>query len=270
MDMARLMIPAASLGKDRLAVFTAYLDDSGSHGDSADLVVAGFAGLPMAWEGFEVLWPIMLRRHNVTYLHTRKLAQFSGEFKDWNAEKRRGFVDDFAKNLNVAGIIGVGATINSKIFREIFPKNTKIMKDSAFGLCFRVAVLKMCERLYHPNSQISFVLEDGHKNSGDAFRIFSKLKSIKNDLLSQSLGGFAVAPKKQFGALQAADFLAYNIYKNMSSVRTGAQVHESFGQLMQQCGAILSITELDRGVLEGWRDRGADLIASRPALKGVV
>jgi hypothetical protein len=270
LDVARLMIPARLLGVSYLSLFTAYLDDSGSHKDSKNLVIGGFLGLASDWLNFETLWSILLSRYGLTYVRGTKLASFRGEFEKWDRKKRARFVEDLVQTINVAGVLGVAATVDERVFREVFPRTTKTMKDTAFGLCFRLLLLKMCDRVRCGDGEISFVLEDGTRNNADALRIFERIKKLKNDSAGRKLGGLAFASKMTFGALQAADFLAYNVFRNMEAVRSGAVVHETFGQLIRLGYPQLLVVEMDRAALEGWRERGAALIASQRALRGTI
>jgi hypothetical protein len=243
--------------ESRLSLFTAYLDDSGNHDGAKSLVIAGFLGLTIDWVNFEILWANLLNRYALTHVRGTKLASFRGEFETWNAKKRHRFVEDMVQTLNVAGLLGIAATLDERVFKEVFPQATIALADKAFGLLFRLLALKMCSRVSCGDGEISFVLEDGSRDDSDAKRVFESLKTRKSDPLARKLGTFAVASKKAFGALQAADFLAYNAYRNMDAIRSGAVVHETFGQLLRLGYPQLMVVELNRELLEGWRDQAA-------------
>ena len=59
---------------------------------------------------------------------------------------------------------------------------------------------------------INFVLEDGHKNVGDARRLFDLFKTDALLEWKQFVGTFDVSKKDSPGA-QAADFLSYCVYR---------------------------------------------------------
>jgi hypothetical protein len=42
--------------KSTLSTLTAYLDESGIHGDSSHCIVAGFVGSAREWNNFETKW----------------------------------------------------------------------------------------------------------------------------------------------------------------------------------------------------------------------
>lgn len=256
-EVAWLTIPVKRLKESPLALLIAYFDDSGTHKGSADIVVGGFVGFVPAWEQFEDSWGELLNEYKITYLHSRKLGSFSGEFEGWNKDDRRHFVRSMVKTLNLAGIIGIGSSTDPSAFRQVFPRSTKYMKDSALGVCFRITLLKLCKGI--GRIPLSVVLESGNKNNDDLSRIFRELKR-SHPLGKQILCEIAEADKKDFGALQAADFLAFNIYKNMSAIRSHLPVHENLVQLMTECSATLQVNELDRPVLDGWKVYGEKIL----------
>lgn len=81
-------------------------------------------------------------------------------------------------------------------------------RDSQYGLCFRAMLrttVDTAEKYARASDgiRVHFVLEEGHKNAGDADRIFSEAKKI--DGLGERLGTLTFGEKKRFPGLQAAD-----------------------------------------------------------------
>ena len=60
---------------------------------------------------------------------------------------------------------------------------------------------------------INFVLEDGHRNIGDARRLFDLFKADALPEWQHFVGTFDVSKKNSPG-VQAADFLAYCVYRS--------------------------------------------------------
>jgi hypothetical protein len=79
----------------------------------------------------------------------------------------------------------------------------------------------MAKDAFNRKLTINFVLEDGHKNAGDAERIFEivKTKGLANELereIAEMLSTITFGDKKQFPGLQAADVNAYSGYQHES------------------------------------------------------
>jgi hypothetical protein len=60
---------------------------------------------------------------------------------------------------------------------------------------------------------VNFVLEAGHRNAGDALRVFNEIKADRKILWRSAIGSLTFGTKEDFPALQAADMLAYWLNK---------------------------------------------------------
>ena len=87
--------------------------------------------------------------------------------------------------------------------------------DSRYALCLRAFLdfnLIWATRRNASPIPLNFILELGHRNKGDALRVFSDMKSDKRVAHRHLLGTISFGEKKDFPALQAADMLAYLFY----------------------------------------------------------
>jgi hypothetical protein len=93
----------------------------------------------------------------------------------------------------------------------------KLRLDTKYGLCFRQCLLffileglKRVRKKRYPKLQ--FVLESGHKNAGDALRIFNEVKKELQDNDCDMLGDLIFADKDECDPLMMADFLAHTTF----------------------------------------------------------
>src|SRR6266481_415092 len=77
-------------------ILTAYLDESGTHGESPIMVMAGYLGTAVQWARFEADWSVLLGRGGVTYVHAVDLFNRAAQFRSWKAEA----INAFALELN--------------------------------------------------------------------------------------------------------------------------------------------------------------------------
>ena len=89
--------------------------------------------------------------------------------------------------------------------------------DSKYGLCFRNCLyffalegIKRTFRGRYPT--LNFVLESGHRNFGDALRIFNEVKAELKANACDMLGTMASADKDECDPLMMADFLAHTAF----------------------------------------------------------
>jgi hypothetical protein len=101
------------------------------------------------------------------------------------------------------------------------PRRSRL--DSKYGVCFRACLAFapsfIVSELQHAGkalraqeTTIDFVLENGHRNVGDARRLFDLFKADALPEWRHLVGVFNVSKKDSPGA-QAADFLAYCVYQ---------------------------------------------------------
>jgi hypothetical protein len=81
--------------------------------------------------------------------------------------------------------------------------------------CFRHVVVFVVDTLARSLNRtdvvVNFVLEAGHKNAGDAVRIFDQMKNDKSGR-PVALGTLALEGKKEYYGLQGADLVSHTFY----------------------------------------------------------
>lgn len=221
-----------------LALFiSGHFDESGTHSGSAYTVMGGYVATEAQWAVFDWAWRNLLSTYGLTRFHSKEFRGRAGEFKGWTVRRQ----DEFAK---VAEALLARSTLFSIVAglvnrdHDEFRKNPGIKhyRHSHYGACFHQCManaVKIVERNF-AGEQISFVLEAGHKNAGDAARIFTtakigKLNSAgKQTILAPYLGDLSF--QSGLSSLEAADFLAHRAYRDIlgekfkSNARTGNNV----------------------------------------------
>jgi hypothetical protein len=197
-------------------VVVAYLDESGTHGSSTCTVVAGYAGLQERWLEFEKDWREITGRYGVTVVHGIELAIFKKRFRDWNDARRTDFLSEIGALVTKHQLLGVNACLINRDYEEAYrnlPKRIQI--DSKYAHCFRCCMIKIGSfvREQLPGVRARYVLEDGHKNKGDALRLFELSKQSETSRRRWPLHDIRFASKEDYGALQLADLLAYSAYR---------------------------------------------------------
>jgi hypothetical protein len=211
-------------------IVTVYIDESGTH-DSGVTILGGWVGRLGQWAAFDRKWGKLLRRNGLTYFHSRKMRQTKGEFKDWRREQKFAFTQAAAdialKNLEFGFTIALFDTAyHEHYIAEYRPR--EIPLDSSYGLCFRYCLSLIPgfakDAFGGRDLEINFVLESGHKNAGDAERIFNRVKTqgLTNPAeieIVKMLNDISFADKTKFAGLQVADVNAYSAYQHETAAR---------------------------------------------------
>jgi hypothetical protein len=232
-ELRHLLTPRHLGAAGEVCLVTAFLDESGTHGEiSKSTVMAGFVGGIPHWEHFERRWKDILSAYpEAGIVHGKQLIPRRHPFKQWSNEKYYSYCRCILQAMKETRIEGVICAITNREHREarqrirtLYPK---LRTDSAYGMCFRACMVKLASTVRHrlPGQRVSFVVESGHKNRGDADRIFHHTRDRGLSRFLYPLGTFMPAAKENYGALQAADLIAYATHKHMEQVlSTGDQV----------------------------------------------
>lgn len=201
-------------------LITAYLDESGTHGAQL-MTVAGFAAKAGQWVDFEKKWRRLLKRNELTHCHARMLYQTKGQFKGWPFSRRASFVQEIAKIADRHTLFGFTVMLRKDEFEQYYRcnnTNSKAKLDSMYGLCVRGAISFIANSaaglVGRDDLEISFVLEEGHRNAGGAVEVFNQIKQHGPPDLVRCLRTISFGSKAEFPGLQAADINAYRSFQD--------------------------------------------------------
>jgi hypothetical protein len=148
------------------------------------------------------------------------------EFKGWTRQRKHTFTQQAAslalKNLE----FGFAITLPDRAYQEYYvagyrPK--EIPLDSSYGLCFRYCLSLIPgfakDAFGDRELRIKFILESGHKNAGDAERIFRIVKKTRSpnpqeQEIAAMLDDISFGDKTRFPGLQVADVNAYSAFQH--------------------------------------------------------
>ena len=210
-------------------LYTAYFDESDTHGPAPNLVLSALLGHVRQWDIFGRRIRDIQRRHGFRVFHAKDLRRYGGEFKGWTEVKGRALVAEIADairdNLNEA----VSASLPAKLYREEYrgrPSPPRMRLDSQYGVCFRVILANLVEiiRKDGKRHRLNVVLEDGHANVRDAVRIFQEWRDVEVRSGNWGfLGKIEVEKKNARMELMVADFVAHAIYLSEARLRAGGR-----------------------------------------------
>jgi hypothetical protein len=99
-------------------VYTAYLDESGTHGGSPTTVIGGLLARAEQWERWENGFARLQNKHGFRVWHSKKFRQRKGDFKDWTVEQRSALYWDLA-HLNAYGLTeAMAITLNNADYEK--------------------------------------------------------------------------------------------------------------------------------------------------------
>lgn len=204
------------------ALLAAYFDETGTHGESELVLIAGLLTQGDIWKGFEAAWLAQLKVFEVPYFHGAECEDGRGIF---------AALDRPLRNLLSEGLAKVIANhrpipVMSSIFRADWDrfKNGPIGQryGDPYNLCFENCVRQAVTwcHLHSPNETVALIFERQTNFSVTADKLFQAYKS--NVIWGRQLTSLTFADPLDYPPLQAADLLAYEQTKALQAARKGA------------------------------------------------
>lgn len=193
-------------------ILTGYYDESGTHEGSPATVLAGLVGDVNQIVELEIEWAKVLKKYQLTHVRAKHLFHRQGQFKGWQRQRIAELWADLLYVLQERKEIHLSKSIlreqDYKMFYVSDGPAKKERLDTRYALCVR-ALLSFLPAVKTGAMAVNFVLESGHRNAGDALRVFNEMKTDKSYRFRHSIGSLSFGNKPDSPALQAADLLAY-------------------------------------------------------------
>jgi hypothetical protein len=161
------------------------MDESGTHAGSPRTAMAAIMGNVSQWSRFQTDMDRIKKKYGFSVFHTKKFKAKSGDFRGWPDEKGLALIRELSFVTGQRLMHGSEFRISEELYQRFksgLPPKIKV--DSRYGLCFRICLThqigELARRLDHHNkfseTRLHVVMESGHKNAGDAERIFYEVK----------------------------------------------------------------------------------------------
>jgi hypothetical protein len=200
--------------EEAFLLFTAYFDESDTHGPAPTIIMSALLGHARQWEMFGRKLSALQKKEDFSIFHGKEITAGAGEFSGWTPGKIMTVVNslsDLVRNELEDGFsIHLEHDRYMREYRNSFtPKG--IALDSQYGVCFRILMATIANKLLATGKKhkLHIVLERGHANALNCERILHNVKEILAAKGNQLLGTFTIAAKEDAHPLMVADFLAY-------------------------------------------------------------
>jgi hypothetical protein len=161
-------------------LFTAYFDESDTHGPAPHMIMAAFLGSARQWELFGRRIKALQKRDGFKVFHAKHFRALRGEFEGWSPHKCVRLINDLAvairDNLTEGVTIALPRALYEAEYRAA-PVPQGMPLDSQYGVCFRTCLHQLIKIVTADKKKhkLHVVIENGHKNVGDAWRIFKEV-----------------------------------------------------------------------------------------------
>ena len=205
--------------------FTAYIDESDTHGSAPDMVMAAMLSTQGRWERASRDLVRIHQKFGFSTFHGTEFRALRGDFSGWPAEKRFDLLMELggvgARHLVECFTLSLSHEAYKAGFLDVRPP--KMHQTSQYGLCF-IGVLDGLMRTvtdFGPQSRLSIVVERGHKNADDTARLFEERKRRLEAAGIRLLADHRFEDKANCPPLQLADASAYGHAQDRRAVKAG-------------------------------------------------
>src|SRR5712692_5615712 len=163
-------------------MFKVFFDESGTHGDSAAVVVGGYISSEEQWEEFDREWTQLLRQEGVSGLHRVDIENFRREFTPehgWDRARQIRVLQAAHDIIKRRTTIGTGGALIQADYEAAMPPVVKRAFGTAYGWLVHESIVGVghwAERARHL-SLIQYVFEAGARGRHHVDRIFKSLES---------------------------------------------------------------------------------------------
>jgi len=215
-ESLRLAFPSTIPPEERFVVaFTAYFDESGTHEGSEAVVVAGYISTPDLWQNFEAKWREVLAEFGIAFFHMADFAAKKQQFDGWPEDKRRACLSKLIHVVNDHVIASIGTVIPVKEYKDTFSEKANTFVGGPYGVAAWACMISLSGMLdlIGVPGQIAYVFESGAPGYGQVLKVFRWNEQSPGDKEQMRLLSLSFQNKREFCPLQAADILAYELYK---------------------------------------------------------
>jgi len=195
------------------SLYTVYLDESGTHADSDAAVVAGFVSNVTQWEAFSQGWQQVLTDSNLDYFHMSDFENRTGQFSGWQEDARRDVLNKLLSIIHDHTFWNIGCIVLRQSFDSILSSAVKQICGDAYGAAALSCWRHLGEILKEVDGWMDCSMEAGAKGSGALQLIFQEDSKISEWRNNHRILVLSFRDKRAYLPLQAADMLAYELYK---------------------------------------------------------
>lgn len=245
MEFTRSIQGAASK-HGAVAVLVGYFDESGISKQDPLVLVAGAVADSVIWSRLELPWKEHLGTTRVDWFHAVDCEHGEGEFKHIDRPFRQSLVYALSRELGSLRPQCFG----SGLFRDDWQFVADIVRrrtgDDPFYFCFELCLQQISEwsRTYADGEPVALVFAQHQKYRNRAEQLHSYYQRYQsaNEHRITGIGSITFADPRRVIPLQAADLVAYEIYRNRvdSKAETDLPMRPSLKNL-EKSGTSLSL-----------------------------
>ncbi|MBN4064589.1 DUF3800 domain-containing protein [Dehalococcoides mccartyi] len=198
------------------AHYTAYFDESGTQDGAEVIAVGGFVAESSRWRLFTEEWQATIHSYDLDYFHMTDFESYQGPYASWTTDELKNCINQLLDIIHRHVIQSVGIIIPLRSFDQIMSERAKSICGDAYGLAAIQCWANLASTARDPRIDSAFevVMEDGAKGKGSLLEVVRAASGDSEWFENNRISSLSFEDKREFPPLQAADILAYELYKH--------------------------------------------------------
>ncbi len=195
-----------------VTMLKAFVDDSGSGGDSPWVVLAGYVGTEEDWTAFDSEWQEVLDEPpSLAYFKSSEAESLKGRFSGFTRNQRNVRIDRFISVIQKRARQAIEVRMRLSHYDSLIRGNVPTAWDDPYYFLFSGFILSATtvERLYGEESPIEFVFDSSERFEKPSTKFFESFRTRYDQVTAKA--NVAYRDDKLFLPLQAADLLAWQV-----------------------------------------------------------
>jgi hypothetical protein len=207
--LARLIEVLAPGEGDLVAFLECYFDESGSHGGSPVLCLAGYIFEKEHCKALDLGWKQVLDQFRLPYFRMSACAHKQRPFDHLSRDETIEVEKAMIALVNEHALIGLAVAVNENDYAHFFGPNNPAGGPYSFCCWQILAGIQSWISKNNFEGEISFFYEAGHASQSEANRIMGRIFSHPHLRARYHYASHTFADKRKLRPLQAADLLAW-------------------------------------------------------------
>jgi len=226
-----------------MPVLMGFFDETGDTKDPAQKFVgmAGFVAPSEKWVHFECKWKSILKDFKLPYFHMKEFNPSEGVFRGWKGDesKRKALFGSLIETIEEIKPLPVGCVFSSEDFRTLPDRDRRMIKDPYFfSFISCVGMPSMLIQNAPSDVELTTVFGEHGCFASTAKKFYGQMQKLYE--VGDRLHPPEFRDMRESIPLQAADIIAYELYKEADRQRYRPTMPSRFG--------IIKIVEMARQV----------------------
>jgi hypothetical protein len=191
----------------------AFVDDSGSGGDSPWYVLAGYLGSVADWDAFDPEWQAVLDSPpKIEYFKHSEAQSLKGQFAGFSLEQRNARLDSFIQVIQRRARHALHIRLKQKHYNRIISANgLPDTWDNPYYFLFSGFIFAALgfEKYFGDQGSVEFVFDSSQQFEKPSLRLYGQMDALQ--ISEGKIMNVLYRDEKSFLPLQAADLLAWEV-----------------------------------------------------------